>query len=234
MRTVITFSLCFLLTFSVFAQKSIEKSIAYKDQNIEFDLKFAKNITLKVWDKSTIELKGTISTLGDKYLDLYKLEVDENSSKIKIVSNPEAIFKKFNEDRKNDRNSYYINDYEYTEEFTLYVPKKATLKISSINGDLQADLVDGDFTADLINGNIEIKEYHGDLDLSTINGEIDLKIVNTSLHAETLQGQIYADEKLASLNSTSEILGQKINGSFDTAANSLNLKTINGNIYLRK
>ncbi|MEH6407040.1 MAG: polymer-forming cytoskeletal protein [Leeuwenhoekiella sp.] len=233
MRTVITILLCLCFASSAFAQKSIEKSIAYKDQNIEFDLKFAKNITLKVWDKSTIELKGTISTLGDKYLDLYKLEVDENSSKIKIVSNPEAMFKKFNEDRKNDKNNYYLNEYEYTEAYTLYVPKKATLKISSINGDLQADLVDGTFTADLINGNIEIIEYSGDLALSTINGTIDLKVINTSLKAETLQGQIYADEKL-SLNSSDQVMGQKINGSFDTAANSLNLHTINGNIYLRR
>lgn len=233
MRTVTTLSICFMLTLSAFAQKSIEKSIAYKDQDIEFDMKFAKNITLKLWDKSTIELKGTISTLGERYLDLYKLEVDENASRIKIASNPEAIFKKFNEDRKNDKNTYYINENEYTEEFTLYVPKKATLKISSINGDLQADVVDGDFKADLINGNIDIAEYNGNLDLSTINGEIDLKVLNTSLKAETVQGQIYADDKL-SLNSADQVVGQKIDGSFDTAANSLSLKTINGNIYLRR
>lgn len=233
MRTVITLSICFMLALSTLAQKSIEKSIPYKDQSIEFDLKFAENITLKVWDKSTIELKGTISTLGNKYLDLYKLGIDEDSSTIKIVSDPKAIFKKFNEERKGDRNNYYIGNNEYTEEYTLYVPKNATLKISSISGDLRADLIDGTFTADLINGNIEIGQYSGILDLSTISGEIDLKVLNTVLKAETVQGRIYADDKL-SLNTADQVMGQKVSGSFDAAANSLSLKTINGNIYLRR
>ena len=233
MKTGITFLVLALLTPFIYAQRSIEKSLDYKDQHIEFDLKFAENITLKVWDKPMVEIKGSITTLDNKYLDLYKLEVDESSSILKITANPEAIFKKFNEDREREKNNFYLNDYKYKAQYTVYVPRKATLKISSINGSLQADVVDGEFNADLINGSILIKKYSGNLNLSTINGEIDLQMSNTRLTAETLQGQIYADEKLA-LNSIDKVIGQHVEGSFDQATNSLSLKTINGNIYLRK
>ena len=234
MRTVITVFLSFCFASSAFAQKSIEKSIAYNGQRIEFDMKFTQKIRLKVWDKPTIYVKGRVSTLENTYLDLYKLEVDENASQIKITSNPEAIFNRFNEDHKRDKNNYSSDAYAYTEEYTLYIPQKTIAKISSISGDLQADLVDGEFTADLISGNIEIARYTGKLDLNTISGTIDLKVTNAKLNAETVLGEIYADEELSSFNRTNQLVGLEISGSFDAAENSLKLKTVNGNIYLRK
>ncbi len=103
---------------------------------------------------------------------------------------------------------------------------------SSINGDLKSEVIEGKFEADLINGDIEITTYSGELELSTINGEIDLKMINASLVAETIHGDIYADEKLK-FASTDRHVGQKIIGSLGKASNRLRLNTINGNMYLR-
>ena len=85
---------------------------------------------------------------------------------------------------------------------------------------------------DLINGDIDIKKYDGDMDLRTINGEIDLVLKNTRLVAETIHGNIYADEGM-DLNISDRYVGQKVEGRFDNATHRLKLNTINGNMYLR-
>ena len=131
-----------------------------------------------------------------------------------------------------NKKGYYFSDDTYEFNYVLYVPKGATFKVSSINGDLTSDIIEGDFTAELINGDIDIKKYNGDMDLQTINGEIDLVLKNSRLVAETLNGNIYADENM-NLTVSDRYVGQKVEGRFDSATHRLKLNTINGNLYLR-
>ncbi len=236
MKKLLTFAIIGLISLSLNAQKIIEKNLAYNDQYIDVDLKFASEIDVKTWDKQTVYFKAEVTTKDGKYLDDYALDIDEGSGKIVIISKAEPVFKKF-QDEWNKENSdkerrYYNSGDWYEFNYSLYVPKNAKFKVSSINGHLKSEVIEGDFTADLINGDIDIKKYSGDLDLSTINGEIDLRMINTTMVAETIHGNIYADEKL-SFKSTDRHVGQKLEGSFDKATNSLRLNTINGNMYLR-
>jgi len=225
-----------LISLTIYAQKTIEKSFEYNNQFIDVDLKFANNIEIQTWDKSTIYFKAVLKTKDGKFLEEYKLNVNEKVSAINISSEPEGVFKKFqeewNNEHKNEKHRYYNSGDWYTFNYIIYVPKNAQFKLSSINGDLKSKLIHGEFTADLINGNIDIASYDGNLDLSTINGEIDLKMVNANLVAETIHGDIYADEKLK-FNSTNRHVGQKISGKTAEGKNSLRLNTINGNMYLR-
>jgi len=218
------------------AQKVIEKNLDYKNQYIDVDVKFASEIEVKTWDKSTVYFEANIYSRDGKYLDLYELDVSENSSTISIESNPEALMKKIWDDYKknnpNKKRYYSDDDYAHKFDYVLYVPKNAKFRISSINGDLKSDVIEGEFTADLINGDIDIANYSGDLDLKTINGEIDLKMINADLVAETIHGDIYADEKLK-FTSTNRHVGQKIYGKTASGKNRLRLNTINGNMYLR-
>lgn len=225
-----------LMGLSLSAQKVIEKNINYTNQVIDVNVKFASEIEVKTWDKSTVYFKATLRTKDDKYLDLYKLNVDEGQGYIGITSEAEPVFKAFhdewNKNRPAGEHRYYHTGDMYTFDYVLYVPKKADFTVSSINGHLKAEVIEGDFTADLINGNIDIAKYKGNLDLRTINGEIDLVLSNSRLTAETIHGQIYADEKL-DLKVTDRHVGQKVEGSFDSATHRLKLNTINGNMYLR-
>ncbi|MBS9464053.1 hypothetical protein KIM67_16650 [Flagellimonas sp. 389] len=218
------------------AQRIIEKNIGLNNRTVSVDVKFASDIKVKTWDKSTVYFKAEIMTEGEKYLDLYKLDVKESSSSITITSETKAIFKALQEERDKNRpdgkKRYYFTNQMYQFDYTLYVPKNANFSVSSINGDLKAEIIEGDFTADLINGTIDIKKYKGDLDLKTINGEIDVTLTDTTLSAETVHGQIYADEKL-DLQVTDRHVGQKVKGNFGNATNSLRLDTVNGNMYLR-
>lgn len=236
MKKIIITAFVGLATLSLSAQKIIEKNFNYSGQSIDLEVKFASHIEVKTWDKSTVYFKADLTTKDGKFLDLYKLDIDENSSSIDIASDAIPLFKAFQDEwdrnHPNSKNRGYMEDDTYEFNYVLYVPKGATFKVSSINGDLKSELIEGDFTADLINGDINIKKYNGDMDLRTINGEIDLVMKNSRLIAETIHGQIYADEKLE-LTVTDRFVGQKVEGQFDSATHRLNLNTINGNMYLR-
>lgn len=218
------------------AQKIIERYIDYKNQYIDLEVKFASEIEVKTWDKQTIYFKADILTKDGRYLNLYGLNIDESPTKISINSEVEPIFKAFhdywNKNHPNQKKRYYNTENLYEFNYVIYIPKNARFKISSINGNLKSELIEGEFTANLINGDISIANYTGNLDLSTINGEIDLKIINASLVAETIHGDVYADEKL-NFTSTDRHVGQKISGSTANGKNNLRLNTINGNMYLR-
>ncbi len=225
------------MSLSVNAQKVIEKNIDYKNQFIDIDVKFANHIEVKTWSESKVYFKADIKTKDGKFLDQYNLDINESASTISIISKAEAYFKAYHKDwnkrNPNKKERYYFNSEDmYTFNYVVYIPKNARFKISSINGDLKAAAIEGDFEADLINGNIDIATYSGRLDLRTINGEIDLKIIDVQLVAETIHGDIYADEKLK-FTSTNRHVGQKISGTSGTGSNRLQLNTINGNMYLR-
>lgn len=236
MKKYILIILIGLLSLSSNAQKVIEKNLDYKNQYIDVDLKFASDIRVTTWDKNQVYFKAEITTKEGKFQDAYSLNVKESSEGIRIVSEPEAVFKKFqdewNNENPNKKKRYYNTGDWYSFSYTLYVPKNAKFKISSINGDLTSDTIEGDFTADLINGNITIAAYAGNLNLSTINGEIDLRMDNANIVAETIHGDIYADEKLK-FSFKERHVGQEIFGTLAEGKNTLRLNTINGNMYLR-
>lgn len=236
MKNSVNILLLGLISLASNAQKIVEKNLEYDNQFIELDVKFASNIEVKTWDKNTVYFKASIYTEDPKFQDLHKMKFNQNSSFINIESEAEQVFEAYRKDcLKNNpnRKRYCYNTGDLTDfNYVLYVPKNARFKISSINGDLKSEVIEGDFEADLINGNIDITKYAGELDLSTINGEIDLKMDNANLVAETIHGDIYADEKLK-FTSTDRHVGQKISGSLGKASNRLRLNTINGNMYLR-
>ena len=235
MKKIIITAFVGLATLTLRAQKIIEKNFNYSGQSIALDVKFAKDIQVKTWDKSTIYFKADITIEDGKYLDKFKLDIDENGSTVTIASNVEDVFEAFKAEWKKtnrDKNGYYFNGDTYEFNYVLYVPKGANFKVSSINGDLRSDMIEGDFTAELINGDIDIAKYNGDMDLQTINGEIDLVMKNSRLVAETIHGNIYADEEM-DLTVSDRYVGQKVEGRFDNADYHLKLNTINGNMYLR-
>jgi len=236
MKKLIITAFVGLASLTLSAQKVIEKSFDYSGQSIDLEVKFASEIEVKTWDKSTVYFKAELNTKDGKYLDLYQLDIDENTSSIDIESNAIPLFEAFQDEwdrnHPNSKHRGYMEDDTYEFNYVLYVPKGATFKVSSINGDLTSDIIEGDFTADLINGDIDIKKYNGDMNLQTINGEIDLVMKNSSLVAETIHGQIYADEDM-NLIVSDRYVGQKVEGSFDNATYRLRLNTINGNMYLR-
>lgn len=236
MKNSTIIAILMILGLTMNAQKTIEKNIDYKGQEINIDLDFATHIELKTWEKSSVYIKADLSTDDGKYLDLYSLTISEGVSSINLKSDALPIFeafqKEYEKNHPNREKNYTRIGAKHEFNYILYVPKDSKVKLSSISGNLNSDTIEGDFTADLISGNISIKAYKGILNLSTISGEIDLKMINTSLSAETINGNIYADERLK-FSSTDGMIGQKIAGETINANSRLKLNTISGNMYLR-
>ncbi|WP_027077256.1 DUF4097 family beta strand repeat-containing protein [Maribacter antarcticus] len=222
---------------AISSQKIIEKELDFNNQYVVADLKFASEIKVQTWDKNTVYFKADITTKEGKFLESYKVNIQQTSDKISILSKAEGVFKElqaeWNTNNGNKKKRYYNTGEWYTFTYTLCVPKNTKFKISSINGNLSSDLIEGDFTADLINGNITIKKYAGTLGLTSINGEIDLRMVNANLVAETIHGDIYADKELK-FSFKDRHIGQEIYGTIAEGKNTLRLNTINGNMYLRR
>ena len=222
--------------FRVSAQKIIEKNFDYTNQHIELDVKFARNIEVKTWEKSTVYFKATIEIEDAQFIEKYSVDFQQSSNNIVIEEKAEPVYKAmqdyYKKNNKGNSQHWYNTGDKCKFNYVLYIPKNTRLKISSINGDLKSESMEADMTTNLINGNIDIKDYSGDLDLSTINGEIDLKVSNTSLIAETIHGDIYADQKL-NLVSEDRHVGQKVQTDGGNFKNKLRLNTINGNMYLR-
>lgn len=237
MKTYFSILLIGFISQAISSQKIIEKNLDFSNQYIEADLKFASHIDVRTWDKNTIYFKADITTRDGRFLDAYKLNIQQNASKINITSEAEGVFRKFQDEwnavHSDKKKRHYNTGDWYTFTYVLYVPKNSKFKISSINGDLSSELIEGDFTADLINGNILIKKYAGTLDLTTINGEIDLRMINANIVAETIHGDIYADKELK-FNFGKRHVGQEISGTVAEGKNTLRLNTINGNMYLRR
>nr|WP_297913752.1 hypothetical protein [uncultured Allomuricauda sp.] len=222
----------FLVALTVKGQRIIEKNINYSGQSITLEVKFASEIEVKTWEKSTVYFKADIQTDEGKYLDMYSLYIDQSDGFIGIASATKTIFDAFQEERKKGGKRYCCTNDMYEFNYVLYVPRNASFTVSSINGSLRAEIIEGNFTADLINGDIAIKKYQGNLDLKTINGEIDLSVGRSNIMAETVHGEIYADKNL-NLQVKDRHVGQKVMGTFGNASNTLRLNTINGNMYLR-
>ena len=211
-------------------QKVIEKNIPLNNRYVELAVPFASEINVKTWDQENVYFKATLEAEKEEYLDLYQLEVEETNSKISIASDTKAIFEALKEARKKTKRNYYYSDYTF--DYVLYVPKNAEFKVTSINGDMMAEIIEGDFEAELINGDIDIRNYSGNLDLRTINGEIDLKVGGVRFTAETINGDIYADAALK-ITSDDRHVGQRVKSLSDNGSSKLQLNTINGNMYLR-
>ncbi|MEO1012242.1 MAG: hypothetical protein AAFX53_13110, partial [Bacteroidota bacterium] len=139
-----------LINLQAYAQKIIEKNLDYNNRFIELDVKFANEIEVKTWAKSSVYFKAYLTTTDGKYLDQYELEIDESDDRIDIVSVAEPVFRKFQEEwNKNnpDKKKRYYNSgcYDYEFNYMLYVPKNAEFKVSSINGDLNSEVIEGVF-----------------------------------------------------------------------------------------
>jgi hypothetical protein len=212
------------------AQKVIEKNLDHKGQFIEMNVAFASEIEVKTWDNSGIYFKATLSSEEPELLDSYDLKIKEGDGLISIASDTEEFFDAYRTKRKKENKKYWCQEYEFN--YILYVPKKAKFLVKSINGSITSDMIDGEFEADLINGNIEISKYSGNLKLNTINGEIDLNIGSNSFVAETIHGDIYADENLK-IKSFDRHVGQKVESLASNGNTKLKMNTINGNMYLR-
>lgn len=214
-------------SFSLNAQKLVEKQVDYQGENVEIKLDLASNIEVETWDKSAILVKASVETEDPKHIKKFDLLVTRKGSGLEIASNSKELFKMAGDD-----NLVINEDDEFEINYTIYLPKGVQLDLSSITGNLISEYLEGDIAIELITGNIEIKKFEGDLKLKTVTGKINLPAKNTSFQAETVMGEIYANAD-PNLVKEERFVGQEMRLDLGETKNRLTLNTVTGDIYLK-
>lgn len=218
-----------ITTFTLQAQKKVQKNIDYNGQHVIVEFPFASTIEIKTWNKATIQVDAEAETEKQKYTDLFDVTIENGSSKIEISSNTKEIFK-IHEKEEGVFSKLHINDLDHKFTYTLYVPKDIELELSSITGNVSSNFIQGKIQMDLVTGDINIKEFKGDLKLKTVTGEINMPVKDTSLEAKTLMGSIYGAEDPKFIKKDS-FIGHEIKMNSESS-NYLTLDTVNGDIHL--
>lgn len=224
------------------AQKKVTKNVKSNNvENVFVHLKFAQNIVIKNWNKNEISVEASVNLNNNTENEKFSLESTKDNNTLEVKSNYGDLFKKHKNNvtithKKNDCNSYNYcsNHNSVIVDYVIYVPKKMSLKIKSISGNVEADNFNGSLNLDLISGNITVKKHSKEMKLKTISGDIDIFVSDATFEAKTLTGGVYSDLDIDFNKNKKKRFGTKIIATIKNGAASLKLNTISGDIFLRK
>jgi hypothetical protein len=153
--------------------------------------------------------------------------------------------------------SYHSNteDNDVQVDFTVSVPKGVEFDGQTVNGDAEADGLTANVTLATVNGGIQLSttgyaeartvngsivatmgraDWTGPVEFTTVNGGITLNLpatLNTDVRAETLNGDIDSDFPMTV---SGKFGPRRVRATIGTGGRTLELKTVNGSIRLRK
>jgi len=204
----------FLLGLACYAhsQKLVTKNLDVNGKKVEMKFKFADTINIEAWNQNKIELHVSVNIEGNLYNDYYTLNVNERGNNLALeeVIDFEGIKKK-----RGDNQNFQMEII-----YKLKVP---------------ANL---EFNLNTISGQVEMKGILGKMDVNSISGFIDYTVPQTCkarIDLSTISGNVYSNLKFED-QSTKEIswVGTKRKLTLNGGTQDIALKTISGNIYLRK
>jgi hypothetical protein len=148
-----------------------------------------------------------------------------------------------------------VRDNDVQVDFTVRVPAGVRFTGKTVNGGIEANDIGADVEAYTVNGGIQVSstglvkattvngsiratmgrsDWQGDLEFTTVNGTIELIFPSTlsaDVSAETLNGQISTDFPITSQGTLSR---RKLDGVIGGGGRELRLKTVNGNVEIRR
>ena len=215
MKNILLFTSCCLLACFANAQKIVEKRFAFSGkESISLNLQIADSIRIVTWNKNEVYVKGSININDNKYNDEYKVSFDESGKSVEVKAKIET-------DRKSNWNSdSNCCNYRSDIYWDVYIPENAT------------------FSVETINGNIIIERKTDEIKAYTISGYIDLSVPENKkadFKLSTITGTIYSNILAGSGNATNKRSSRSdIINKYNGGGKPINLKTISGDIFLRK
>ena len=213
-KTFLTAAIILATAVVALAQKVIDKKIDAEGKKAELKLDFAENIKVEAWDNNYVGFEATANIDDNKYNDFYDLKINEKPGKVEIVENVdfEGIKKKLG--TKNLCN--FNSDINYT----IRIPKGLNFSVKTISGE------------------IELIGCEGEMDVNSISGFIDYSIPEkhkAHIDLSTVTGDVYTNVKFDN-QASSEIswVGTNRELTLNGGTKDVALKTVSGNIYLRK
>lgn len=219
-----------LLVSSAFAQKIIEKQLAFSsNQAVNLNFKYADTIQVHYWDKSAVSVQIEAVINQGKLNDLLVVETVSNDKEISVTTDfDKALFiQGREEDCPGPRThlSFTGNGQKYyacgTINYQVYLPRQAKLKIETVTGNI---IIQG------AEASVYAKAVIGFVDFSW------LKTQGANLAIKTVQGEVYTDldidfkTKVERNPSTGYTLKGTVNG----GGPELYLESTVSNLFIRK
>ena len=218
---ILVLALC-LGMIPAMAQKIVEKHIAFSQGKlISMNFQISDSIRIISWDKNEVYLKSSINVNDNKNNDDYKMNFGETEDNINISGKLEFEKGKNPCNNNGNENCNCCCSCQTTIYHDVYIPENSDISVETINGNI------------VLTGNIAGIRAH------TISGFIDLAVAperKADLMLGTISGTLYSNftfpeeaGKLRHVGGNS--LTTRLNGG---GGKPIELKTISGNIFLRK
>ena len=206
-RSFLLAALC-LIVNALTAQKIVEKTIhTNANKLIGIDTQISDSVNIIVWDKNEVYAKASININDNRDNEMYQVAFSETNDAVKING-------KFSAGERQDSN----RNIRCSVNWNIYVPKNASLKINTING------------------NITIVGETGSLDAKTVSGFVDIAIKSThsaDFSLKTITGTIYSDLALNHSNGKEkQMFGVK--SKFNGGGKSIKLESVSGDLFVHK
>jgi DUF4097 and DUF4098 domain-containing protein YvlB len=154
-------------------------------------------VTVHAWDKNEVSYTATKRAFDDKEMKGITVQAQGGGSEVTL----RALFD------KSFAHSYHEHDGRVTSyssnadvEFDLYVPRNASLFISSGDGRLRVEGVNGEFDLHTGDGTIDVTGSRGRLKAETGDGRIRVEDFDGDADARTGDGRISLDGNFRSLS----------------------------------
>jgi len=199
---------------TAFSQKVITKKVDVTGKKMEMKFDFADSIRIEAWNKNTVELEVSVNIDNNRFNEYYKLNENNFSGDIDLVEKIdfEAI--------KKIKGSGNNCNFDKMIRYKLKVPANLEFSLKTISGQV------------ILEGSL------GKMSVNSISGFIDYAIpasMKTRINLSTVTGDVYSNLKFDNKpeKEVSWVVTKRqltLNG----GTQPIDLKTVSGNIYLRK
>lgn len=200
------------VTLAAHSQKMIQKNLDAQGKKVVMKFDFADSIIIQAWDKNTIDLKVSADIDSNKYNEYYTLKESNEGGTLHLDEDVDfkTLEKKLGKHMNIDMHIIYRIKVPANQEFALKT----------------------------ISGQVIVKGAQGKMDINSISGFIDYSIppsLKAKIDLSTISGNVYSDMKFED-KSKKEMtpVGTKRNLTINGGDMPVALKTISGDIYLRK
>ena len=219
-----------LLVSSAFAQKIIEKQLAFSsNQTVNLNFKYADTIQVHYWDKAAVSVQIEAVINQGKLNDLLVVETVSNDKEISVTTDfDKALFiQGREEDCPGPRThlSYTGNGQKYyacgTINYQVYLPRQAKLKIETVTGNI---IIQG------AEASVYAKAVIGFVDFSW------LKTQGANLAIKTVRGEVYTDLDIDFKTKVERnpYTGYTLEGTVNGGGPEVYLESTVSNLFIRK
>lgn len=206
------------------AQTVVKKEMNMPEgKELELDLKFADSIQLVGWEQQMVRIVATVNINEGKNNENFVLDFDDFNQQLVVHSNVMDLDKISKQRIIYDEDSgeeIHTREVDLDIWFQIWLPKQASLKLKTINGDV---------TASGLTGKMRIKSISGDVDI-TLPGKM-----NASLTLKSITGNMYSDLIFKNDKAGNDRFSMKpFHCDLNDGGKSIELESISGNIYVRK